>query len=112
MEQNKIYHFNPIIIVTIKKETIKMPVRCMEHQHARLKQTPQVVNRHGRLLLNLHLNSYLPLEYNLEMQERGGGTSPTMEQRLHDIIFAHNDLLFFSTCSVRLCTITDMHNKN
>ena len=69
-----------------------------------------MVNRRGRLLLNLHLNSYLPLEYNLEMQE-GGGTSPTMERRLHDIIFARNGLLFFSTCSVRLCTITDMHNK-
>ena len=41
----------------------------------------------------------------------GGGTSPTMERRLHDIIFARNGLLFFSTCSVRLCTITDMHNK-
>ena len=63
----------------------------------------------GQLLLNLHPNSYLPLEYNLEMQE--GGTLPTMERRLHDIIFAHNGLLFFSTCSVRLCTISDMHNK-
>ena len=74
-----------------------------------LEQTPQVVNRRGRLLLNLHLNSYLPLEYNLEMQE--GGTSPTMERRMHDIIFTRNSLLFFCTCSVGLCTIYDMHNK-
>ena len=34
----------------------------------------------GRLLLNLHLNVYLPREYNLEMQE--GGPSQWMDQKI------------------------------
>ena len=39
-----------------------------------------MVNRSGRILLNLHMNSYLPLEYNLEMQE--GGPSQWMDQKI------------------------------